>query len=120
MVSGLVAALAMDLKSGKANTLTSAGPPGPAAVTMLSRPVEKSTKPVATLTPNRLSPYGLNDAKSAGPLCAADATARFGIERLEMRQLCPEAAFAADRRAGINHDLRRVILTGADDQVEYA
>ena len=33
---------------------------------MLSRPVEKSTNPVAMLTPDRSSPYGLKLAKSAG------------------------------------------------------
>ena len=40
--------------------------PGPGAVTMLSRPVEKSTKPVAMLTPDRSSPYGLKLENSAG------------------------------------------------------
>src|SRR5439155_354642 len=62
----------MGFKSGKANTLTSVGLPGPGAVTMLSRPVEKSTKPVAMLTPERSSPYGLNVEKSAGTTPAAD------------------------------------------------
>src|SRR5262249_41663622 len=60
------AALRMGFKSGKANTLTSIGRPGPGAVTMLSRPVEKSTKPVAMLTPERSSPYGLKLENSAG------------------------------------------------------
>src|ERR1700747_235140 len=54
----------MGFKSGKAKTLTSVGLPGPGAVTMLSRPVEKSTKPVAMLTPDRSSPYGLKVEKS--------------------------------------------------------
>jgi hypothetical protein len=40
--------------------------PAPGAVTMLSRPVEKSTKPVAMLTPDRSSPYGLKLENSAG------------------------------------------------------
>src|SRR4029078_2831536 len=55
-------------------------------------------------------------------LCSghADPGAPSGIERLETRQLCSEGAFAAYRRARINHNLRRVILAGADDQVEYA
>jgi len=66
-------ALAICLNSGKANTLTSVALPAPGAVTMLSRPVAKSTKPVAMLTPDRSSPYGLNAAKSAGP--ALDDTA---------------------------------------------
>src|SRR2546427_8744721 len=65
-------ALPMGFKSGKANTLTSVGLPGPGAVTMLSRPVEKSTKPVAMLTPERSSPYGLNVEKSAGTTPAED------------------------------------------------
>src|SRR5436309_14223816 len=56
----------MGLSSGKANTLTSLGLPAPGAVTMLSRPVEKSTKPVAMLTPDRSSPYGLKLEKSGG------------------------------------------------------
>src|SRR5215471_15155301 len=59
-------ALLMGFKSGKAKTLTSVGLPGPGAVTMLSRPVEKSTKPVAMLTPDRSSPYGLKLEKIAG------------------------------------------------------
>jgi hypothetical protein len=42
----------IDVNSGKANTLTSAGLPGPGAVTMLLRPVAKSTKPAAMLTPD--------------------------------------------------------------------
>ena len=67
-------AVAMGCKSGKANTATSAGLPGPGAVMMLSRPVEKSTKPVATLTPDRLSPYGLKDANRVGPLPDDDAS----------------------------------------------
>src|SRR6266851_1709233 len=62
----------MGFKSGKAKTLTSVGLPGPGAVTMLSRPVEKSTKPVAMLTPERSSPYGLNVEKSAGTTPAED------------------------------------------------
>src|SRR5258708_24534220 len=65
-------ALLMGFKSGKAKTLTSVGLPGPGAVTMLSRPVEKSTKPVAMLTPERPSPYGLNVEKSAGTTPAED------------------------------------------------
>ena len=60
--------LAMGFNSGKANTLILARMPGPGAVTMLSRPVEKSTKPVAMLTPDRSSPYGLNVANSVGPV----------------------------------------------------
>src|SRR5262249_24777213 len=59
-------ALSMGFNSGKANTLTAVALPGPGAVTMLSRPVEKSTKPVAMLTPDRSSPYGLKLEKSAG------------------------------------------------------
>src|SRR5262245_15615459 len=59
-------ALPMGFKIGKANTLTSVALPGPGAVTMLSRPVEKSTKPVAMLTPDRSSPYGLKLENSAG------------------------------------------------------
>src|SRR5919108_6297607 len=59
-------ALAIGLKRGKAKTLTSVWLPGPGAVTMLSRPVEKSTKPAATLTPERSSPYGLNVENSDG------------------------------------------------------
>jgi hypothetical protein len=35
----------MGFKSGKANTLTSVALPGPGAVTMLSRPVEKIDEP---------------------------------------------------------------------------
>src|SRR5262245_3567239 len=66
------AALPMGFKSGKANTLTSIGLPGPGAVTMLSRPVEKSTKPVAMLTPDRSSPYGLKLEKSAGTAAGED------------------------------------------------
>jgi hypothetical protein len=46
-------ALPMGFNSGKTNTLTSVALPAPGAVTMLSRPVEKSTKPVAMLTPER-------------------------------------------------------------------
>src|ERR1700745_1319379 len=65
-------ALPMGFNSGKANALTSVGLPGPGAVTMLSRPVEKSTKPVAMLTPERSSPYGLNVEKSAGTTPAED------------------------------------------------
>ena len=65
-------ALSMGFKSGKANTLTSVALPGPGAVTMLSRPVEKSTKPVAMLTPERSSPYGLNVEKSDGIVPAED------------------------------------------------
>ena len=37
--------------SEKVNTFTCVGVPGPGAVTMLLRPVAKSTKPAATLTP---------------------------------------------------------------------
>src|SRR5499433_1790852 len=59
-------ALPTGFRSGKANTLTSAALPGPGAITMLSRPVEKSTKPVAMLTPERSSPYGLKLEKIAG------------------------------------------------------
>jgi hypothetical protein len=58
----------MGVNSGKANTLILARMPGPGAVTMLSRPVEKSTKPAAMLTPDRSSPYGLNAANSVGPV----------------------------------------------------
>src|SRR5215467_1400145 len=58
--------LPMGFNSGKANTLTSVALPAPGAVTMLSRPVEKSTKPVAMLTPERSSPYGLKLENSAG------------------------------------------------------
>jgi hypothetical protein len=65
----------MGFNSGKANTLTSAGLPRPGAVTMLSRPVEKSTKPVAMLTPDRSSPYGLNVEKSGGAAPADDGSA---------------------------------------------
>src|SRR5262249_22965321 len=65
-------ALPMGFNSGKANTLTSVALPGPGAVTMLSRPVEKSTKPVAMLTPDRSSPYGLKLEKSAGTTPGAD------------------------------------------------
>src|SRR5438270_4978554 len=65
-------ALAIGFKSGKANTFTSVGLPGPGAVTMLSRPVEKSTKPVAMLTPERSLPYGLKLAKSAGTVPGED------------------------------------------------
>ena len=65
-------ALAIGFKSGKANTRTSVGLPGPGAVTMLSRPVEKSTKPVAMLTPDRSSPYGLNVENSDGMVPADD------------------------------------------------
>src|SRR3984893_11413351 len=65
-------ALPKGLNRGNANTLTSVGLPGPGAVTMLSRPVEKSTKPVAMLTPERSSPYGLNVEKSAGTTPAED------------------------------------------------
>src|SRR5262245_18663700 len=65
-------ALAMGLKRGKANTLTSVVLPGPGAVTMLSRPVEKSTKPVAIVTPDRSSSYGLNAEKSDGAAPADD------------------------------------------------
>src|SRR5215472_7290675 len=67
-------ALPMGFKSGKANTLTSVALPAPGAVTMLSRPVEKSTKPAAMLTPDRSSPYGLNAANSAGPALDDDAS----------------------------------------------
>src|SRR5215831_13884439 len=59
-------ALPMGFNSGKANTLTSVALPGPGAVTMLSRPVEKSMKPVAMLIPERSSPYGLKLEKIAG------------------------------------------------------
>src|SRR5262245_29313471 len=62
----LSAALPMGFKSGKANTLTSIGLPGPGTVTMLSPPAEKSTKPVAMLIPERSSPYGLKLENSAG------------------------------------------------------
>src|SRR5262249_36839370 len=66
------AACPMGFKSGKANTLTSTGLPGPGAVTMLSRPVEKSTKPVAMLTPDRSSPYGWEPENSAGTVPGED------------------------------------------------
>src|SRR5262249_1350006 len=59
-------ALPMGFKSGKANTLTSVGLPGPGAGTMLSRPVEKSPKPGAMVNPGRSSAYGLKLEKSAG------------------------------------------------------
>src|SRR5262249_55120985 len=65
-------ALPMGFNSGKANTLTSVALAGPEAVTMLSRPVEKSTKPVAMLTPDRSSPYGLKLEKIAGTAPGAD------------------------------------------------
>src|SRR5437588_12464051 len=68
-------ALPIGFNSGKANTLTSVGLPGPGAVTMLSRPVEKSTNPVAMLTPELSSPYGLNVENSDG---AAPADAGSG------------------------------------------
>jgi hypothetical protein len=58
--------LPIGFNSGKTNTLTSLGLPGPGAVTMLSRPVEKSTNPVAIVTPDRSSPYGLKLEKTAG------------------------------------------------------
>src|SRR6266487_3614823 len=67
-------ALPMGLKSGTPNTLTPVGVPAPGAVTMLSRPVEKTTKPVAMLTPDRSSPYGLNGEKSDGVAPADDAS----------------------------------------------
>src|SRR5262245_36531511 len=60
------AAWPLGLKSGKVSTLTSVTLPAPGAVTMLSRPVEKSTNPVATVTPDVSSPYGLKLANSAG------------------------------------------------------
>src|SRR5262249_6664055 len=50
----------------------------------------------------------------------ADTATRGGIERPEARQLGPEGPLAADRRAGIGHDLRCVVLAGADDQVKHA
>jgi hypothetical protein len=62
------------LSSGNVKTLTSVGLPGPGAVTMLSRPVEKSTKPLAMLTPDRSSPYGLKLEKSAGTTPDDDGT----------------------------------------------
>src|SRR5262245_24004916 len=67
-------ALPMGFNSGKANTLTSVALPGPGAVTMLSRPVEKSTKPVAMLTPERVSPYGLKAHKVHGTRPVADTS----------------------------------------------
>ena len=67
-------ALPIGFNSGKANTLTSVGLPGPGAVTMLSRPVEKSTNPVAMLTPERSSPYGLKVENSAGAAPAGEGS----------------------------------------------
>ena len=64
----------MGFNSGKANTLISVGLSGPGAVTMLSRPVEKSTKPVAMLTPDESSPYGLNVENSDGAAPADDGS----------------------------------------------
>src|SRR5262249_29081173 len=65
-------ALPMGFNSGKTNTLTSVALPAPGAVTMLSRPVEKSTKPGAMLTPERAAPYGLKLAEGAGTAQGAD------------------------------------------------
>src|SRR5262249_46363060 len=67
-----VSSAPMGLNSGNANTLTQAGLPGPGAVTMLSRPVGKSTKPAARFTPDRSSPYGLKLVKSDGATPADD------------------------------------------------
>jgi hypothetical protein len=41
---------------------------------MLSRPVEKSTKPAATFTPDWSSPYGLNVEKSDGVALVGDSS----------------------------------------------
>src|SRR5581483_626464 len=50
----------------------------------------------------------------------ADAAARIGTEWLKARELGAEGALAAYGRAGIRHDLARVVLSGADDQVKNA
>src|SRR5580658_8202135 len=60
--------------SEKLNTFTSAGLPGPGAVTMLLRPDMKSTKPELTLTPDRSSAYGLNVEKMAGAVPGDDGS----------------------------------------------
>ncbi len=50
----------------------------------------------------------------------ADAAARPAREGLEARELGREGAFADSRAARIGDDLRRMVLAGADDQVEDA